>query len=254
MRRLWSQGAPLVGGVALALLIRAVLFETFYVPSESMLPTLLIGDHVFVNKFVYGARIPIIDLRLPALREPHRGEIIVFDLGRSGGRIRPLDQCSGCSSESFIKRLVGLPGDTVEVRGSVVLVNGQRLEWQRIGETVRDDKGVEHALLHERLDGCEHAILDRPGFEPPSMPARSIPEDHFFMLGDNRDSSNDSRFWGVVPRRDIRGPAFRIYWSWNNQESWLAMLNPVTWFRLLAGETRWGRTGSSLDCRLAVEE
>jgi len=242
-----------VGGVALALLIRAVLMETFYVPSESMLPTLLIGDHVFVNKFVYGARVPLTDWQLPALREPRRGEIIVFDLGRKGGRIRPLDECAGCSSESFIKRLVAVPGDRVEVRGSEVLVNGQHLEVQGTGESVRDDKGALHALILERLDGCEHGVLDRPGFEPPSMPERTIPEDHFFFLGDNRDSSNDSRFWGVVPRRDIRGPAFLIYWSWNNQESWLAMLNPLTWFRLLTGETRWSRTGDSLDCRVAAE-
>lgn len=243
-----------MGGVALALLIRALVVETFYVPSESMLPTLLIGDHVFVNKFVYGARIPGLDLQLPALREPRRGEILVFDLGRNGARIQPLDRCPGCPSESFIKRLVALPGDRVEVRGSEVLVNGERLAQQRTGESARDDKGVEHALLHEQLEACDHAVLDRPGFEPPSMAERSIPEGHYFFLGDNRDSSNDSRFWGVVPRRDIRGPAFRIYWSWNNQESWLSMLNPWTWFRLIASETRWSRAGDSLDCRLEVEE
>jgi signal peptidase I len=219
-----------------------------------MLPTLLIGDHVFVNKFVYGAHIPLLDVQLPALREPRRGEIVVFDLGRSGGRIQPLDRCPGCPSESFIKRLVALPGDRVEVRGGEVLVNGQHVARERTGESFLDDKGTVHALLRERLDGCDHAVLDRPDFDPPSMAERTVPAGSYFFLGDNRDASNDSRFWGVVPRRDIRGPAFLIYWSWNNRESWLAMLNPLTWLRLLASETRWSRTGDSLDCRAGAGE
>ena len=108
-RRVWDQIGPVALAVAIALLIRAMVIESYYVPSESMLPTLLIGDHVFVNKFVYGAKIPFTDVRLPALREPKRGEIAVFALGRRGpGQIWPLAGRPGYPAEGFVQRIVGL--------------------------------------------------------------------------------------------------------------------------------------------------
>ncbi len=246
-RRIWNQVAPLIGGVALALLIRAMIVETFYVPSESMLPSLLIGDHVFVSKFSYGSRIPFTDIRLPALRDPERGEVVVFDLGKRDSEICPLDRCPDYPLESFVKRVVGLPGDTVEVRRGTVLLNDQPLGVEWGTESFEDNHGRRLRMGREALPGAHHALLDHPAY--PGLPQGRVrvPEDHYFMLGDNRDFSNDSRGWGMVPRGDIRGPAVRIYWSWNNQESWAAMANPLTWIRLLAGETRWGRFGDKVE-------
>jgi len=251
-RRAWNQIAPLVGGVALALVIRALVLETFYVPSESMLSTLLVGDHVFVNKFVYGARIPGTDIRLPALREPRRGDVIVFDLGRKGGDICPLDRCPDYPGDAFIKRLIGLPGDSVEVSSRGVWLNDEKLESRDSGTTFQNERGFEMRVLEEELPSalgvCRHVALDHPLAPGQHLARVEVPPGHFLAMGDNRDESNDSRGWGFVPMEDVRGPAFLIYWSWNNRESWLAMLNPWTWIKLLWSETRWERFGGSLSC------
>ncbi|MCH2172671.1 signal peptidase I [Myxococcota bacterium] len=232
----------------MALLIRAMVVETFYVPSESMLPSLLIGDHVFVSKFSYGAHVPFTGIQLPALRDPERGEVVVFDLGKRGNEICPLDRCPDYPSESFVKRVIGLPGDTVELRGETVYVNDAPLpiEWTR--EVFEDTRGQKLRVGEEEIGGDSHLLLDHPSPTHPTLrqPRVFVPKDHYFMMGDNRDFSRDSRSWGFVPRADIRGPAVRIYWSWNNRESWAAMLNPLTWIRLLLYETRWGRTGEEV--------
>jgi signal peptidase I len=253
-RALWKQIEPFVGGVALALLIRALVLETFYVPSESMLSTLVVGDHVFVNKFVFGARIPFTDIRLPKLRDPQRGDVIVFDLGRKPGseEICPLDQCPKAPSDAFIKRLIGLPGDRVEINRMGVFVNGARLEQTRTAETVVSDHGVRLDVLEEALPSeqgiCRHIALDDPAMPGLREGSWVVPPGRYFMMGDNRDQSNDSRFWGFVPFEDVRGPAFWIYWSWNNREDWSFLVKPWVWFRLLTQETRWSRFGDSLSC------
>lgn len=244
MRRVWEQAAPLVWGVALALVIRALVIETFYVPSGSMLPTLLIGDHVIVNKFAYGARIPFTKVRLPALREPRRGDVVIFELGTRGlGQVCPLDRCPDYHSEGFVKRIVGLPGDSVELRDGELLLNGEPVAVRYEGETFSDERGQVLRVGVETLDGVEHALLDHPQRAGLPQPLLTVPEGHYFVLGDNRDNSNDSRGWGTVPQIDIKGPVMVIYWSWNNRGSWSSMLNPLTWWRLLTGETRWGRFG-----------
>ena len=243
MRWLWYQVGPLAGGIALALLIRAMVVETFYVPSGSMLPTLLIGDHVFVSKFSFGARIPFTDIHLPALRDPERGEVVVFDLGKRGSVICPLDRCPDYPNESFVKRILGMPGDVIELRRGQVYLNDEMLELSFGGETFEDASGRVMNWGSEVVSEKEHAVLDHPGSYGLSQPRIRVPEDHYFMMGDNRDFSNDSRGWGVVPRTDLRGPALRIYWSWNNQYSWPQMANPLNWLRLLWGETRWSRFG-----------
>jgi signal peptidase I len=220
--------------VALALVIRSLVIETFYVPSGSMLPTLLIGDLVIVNKFAYGARIPFTELRLPGLREPQRGDVVIFELGTRGrGEVCPLDRCPDYHAEGFVKRIVGLPGDTVEVQDDRVLLNGEPVAVRYDGETFTD----------ERDQVLRLGVEDHP--QRPGLPQRllTVPEGHYFVLGDNRDNSNDSRGWGTVPRIDIKGPVMVIYWSWNNRGSWSSMLNPLTWWRLLRGETRWERFG-----------
>ncbi len=253
-KRAWDQVAPLLVAVVLALGIRAVVVESYYVPSESMLPTLLIGDHVFVNKFVYGARVPFSDIHLPAVRDPERGEIVVFALGRrvtQAGKheICPLHRCPDYPSEGFIKRVVGLPGDVVEYRGNVLYLNGEPAAKHVTGREMRDERGLSFPILEQDLEQCRHEILgDHPRLPGLTRAPLRVPEGEYFMLGDNRDNSNDSRAWGTVRREDLRGPAFFMYWSWNNQESWAAMLNPLTWLRLLWGETRWERFGMGLDC------
>ena len=249
-RRAWDQIWPLAVAVLVALGIRAVVIESYYVPSESMLPTLLVGDHVFVNKFTYGAQIPLIGARLPAVRDPERGEIVVFALGRTrSGRICPLDECSDARAEGFVKRVVGLPGDRVEYRSGALYLNGSEVPAVETGGTFEGENAYEYLVEREDLAGCVHEVLDLPGREGLRHPAFTIPEGRYYMLGDNRDNSNDSRAWGTVRREELKGPVVLNYWSWNNRESWLAMLNPLTWIRLLWGEMRWGRIGMDYDCR-----
>lgn len=247
--RVWEQVGPLLLAVLIALGIRAMVIESYYVPSESMLPTLLIGDHVFVNKFVYGAKIPFTDVHLPALRDPKRGEIVVFALGRrNGGRICPLDECPEYPAEGFVKRVVGLPGDRVEHRGGVFYLNGEAVPAIENGERFTDNGGESLSMRQEELPDCVHDTVDHPRRGGLSHEPFVVPEGRYYFLGDNRDNSNDSRGWGTVPRTDLRGPVLVNYWSWNNQETWAAMLNPLTWFRLLTGEMRWGRIGMSYAC------
>jgi len=249
-RRAWDQIGPIVLAVAIALLIRAMVIESYYVPSESMLPTLLIGDHVFVNKFVYGAKIPFTDIRLPALRAPRRGEIAVFALGRRGpGQICPLDECPDYPSEGFVKRIVGLPGDRVEYRDGVLYVNDQRIPWEDTGRTFNDEGGREYKLENEMLPDCTHEVLDHPRMAGLGNAPFTVPPGRYYFLGDNRDNSNDSRAWGTVRLEELKGPVIVNYWSWNNQESWAAMLNPLTWVRLLLREMRWGRIGMTYRCQ-----
>lgn len=247
---IWEQVAPLAVAVLIALGIRAMVIESYYVPSESMLPTLLIGDHVFVNKFTYGSRIPFTDIQLPAVRDPERGEIVVFALGRKGPRkICPLDECPDYPAEGFVKRIAALPGDRVEHRDGVFYLNDEEVPTPATGEAFADDSGREHAVKTSQLPGCTHEILDDERRKSPlDHPAFTVPDDRYYFLGDNRDNSNDSRGWGTVPRRDLKGPVMINYWSWNNQESWLAMANPLTWIRLLLNEMRWGRIGMDYDC------
>lgn len=248
-RRIWDQVGPIALAVGIALLIRAMVVESYYVPSESMLPTLLIGDHVFVNKFVYGSHVPFTDIHLPALRDPRRGEIAVFALGRRGpGEICPLDECPNYPAEGFVKRIIGLPGDRVEYRGSALYVNDQRVPWQDTGRTFQDEGGREYMVYDEALPECGHEVLDHPRLPGLDNSAFVVPEGRYYFLGDNRDNSNDSRAWGTVRREHLKGPVIVNYWSWNNQESWPAMLNPLTWLRLLWGEMRWGRIGMTYSC------
>jgi signal peptidase I len=248
-RGLWDQVWPLAIAVLIALGIRSVVIESYYVPSESMLPTLLIGDHVFVNKFVFGARIPLTDIHLPSLREPTRGEIVVFALGRrKNGQICPLDQCPDAHAEGFVKRIVALPGDRVGYQNGTLYINGDPVSAIESGETFTDESQREYQVKREDLLGCSHDVLDLPRYAGLSDAEFKVPEGRYYMMGDNRDNSNDSRAWGTVRLEELKGPVILNYWSWNNQESWLAMINPLTWIRLLSEEMRWGRIGMDHRC------
>lgn len=241
---LWEQVSTLAFAVLIALGIRAFVVEPYRIPSGSMFPTLLIGDHLFVNKFVYGIKIPFTRVRLPGLREPQRGDVIVFTVAKLGQQTFPADQRPELSTEEFVKRIIGVPGDRLEFRGGKVWVNGQAIEPQPLDETFVDD--ASHALSVDAvdLDGRRFKILDDPMLPALEPPPVTVPPGRYFMLGDNRDHSKDSRVWGTVDLAEIKGPAFVIYWSWEFNGSWAELLNPLTWWRLLTREMRWDRIGT----------
>jgi signal peptidase I len=183
-------GEAIFVAVLLALIIRQFAVQAFTIPSGSMMDTLLIGDYILVNKFLYGAEIPFLDIHLPGLRAPERGDVIVFKY--------PNDE-----SRDFIKRIIGKGGDTVQVRDNHVWLNGALIEEPYVRS------GSFHATpaVHcGYLYACE--------------PLR-VPAGAYFVMGDNRDNSQDSRYWGFVKGEKIRGKAFLIYWSWNGETHWL---------------------------------
>lgn len=248
LRKLWNEVGTFAVAVALALAIRAFIVEPYRIPSESMLPTLLIGDHLFVNKFAYGVKIPFSDARLPALRAPERGDVVVFNVARDArGGIFPVDERSDLPTDQFVKRLIGLPGDTVEVRGGELYVNGALIPHEDTGETFRDK---DHRVLRvgrENLGGHVHAVLDEPRINGPELRPTTLPPDRYLMMGDNRDLSNDSRIWGTIRLADMKGPAFVLYWSWDWDGGWLELVNPLTWWELLTNRMRWDRIGDGIE-------
>jgi signal peptidase I len=174
--------------VVLTLVLRVFVVQAFRIPSESMLPTLQVGDFLFVNKFEYGPKIPFTHWRLPGLAKPKPGDVIVFQF--------PLEP-----NRDYIKRCVAVAGQTVEVRDKSLLVDGQK----------RDENYVvyEDQRVHPR--GFEL----RDNYGPYVVPPASL-----FMMGDNRDNSNDSRYWGPVDFDLVKGRAMFIYWSWDGERNW----------------------------------
>lgn len=187
--REWSEA--LIVAVVLALIIRTFLFQAFKIPSGSMLDTLLIGDHLLVNKFIYGTKLPFSDKRFLSVRLPERGDVVVFEFPEDAGK-------SYFQRRDFIKRVVGLPGDLVEVRAKQVYVNGKPFT---ISQEVHKDGQIIPAVAGPR----------------DYMAPVRVPENSYFVMGDNRDFSYDSRFWGVVENSKIKGLAFIKYWSWDRQ-------------------------------------
>ena len=242
---LGDQLRTLAIAVLIALAIRAFLIEPYRIPSESMLPTLLVGDHLFVNKFVYGIQIPFLDLRLPGLRKPARGDVVVFSVAKDGHQIHPADLRPDLPRERFVKRIVGLPGDSIDVRDEQVWLNGELLGQSPSEEVIEDEVGRTLRVVREQLGDREHlASYD---------PERSGPTGHFtvapgryFMMGDNRDDSNDSRKWGTVRLDEFKGPAVVLYWSWDWNGSWGELVYPGTWWTLFTERMRWSRVGDAI--------
>lgn len=248
LRRAWEQVGTILLAVVIALGIRAFVIEPFRIPSGSMLPTLLIGDHLFVNKFLYGAAIPFTDVRLPAIRDPERGDVVVFAVARDGERILPADQNPDLPRDDFVKRIVGLPGDRVEMRDGVVFVNGETVAQEDTGAIFVDEHRRKLKIEKELLAGCDHMILEDPmmrGLAHEDMRPLVVPPGRYFFLGDNRGYSRDSRDWGTVRREELKGPAFILYWSWNVRGNFLEFFNPVNWW---SAEKRWNRLLMPVRC------
>ena len=184
----------IVIAVLIAFFIRTFIIQAFKIPSGSMKPTLQIGDHILVTKFIYGVKIPIIRKTFVSISEPKRGDMVVF--------IYPEDR-----SKDFVKRVIGIGGDNIEIRNKKIYLNG--LPYNDNYGVYTDDMII------------PGAAQPRDNFGPVTVPPGSV-----FVMGDNRDQSYDSRFWGFVDLRDVLGKAFIIYWSWNNDE------HNVRWSRL----------------------
>lgn len=259
VRAIWDQVSTIVVAILIALVIRWFVIEPFRIPSESMLPTLLIGDHLFVNKFIYGPRIPFTDIRLPGWRMPERGDVVVFEVARNDGsipsvrdEISPADRHPSFPRDDFVKRVVGLPGDRIQIREGQVTVNGVPAEQIATGETFTNGRGSPLVLREEVLGECVHPILEDP-VSPSPWSRRGefvVPEGRYFMMGDNRDYSNDSRNWGTVRFEDMKGPAFILYWSWSVNGNALQFFNPVNWF---TADKRWDRFMEPVRCETPEE-
>lgn len=219
--------ALLVAAV-LALIIRAFVVQAFKIPTGSMLETLQIGDQLLVSKFHYGVKLPFTDKVLIPVSEPARGDIIVFEYpyDEKLDAMRP-----NMKDVDFVKRIVGLPGDTVEIRAKEVFVNGEKLNapWaQHTREDVVPNPMGGHPEVSfdpvMYFDHCEDATLYCSA-KRDWMPKFTVPAGQYFVMGDNRDESFDSRFWGFVKRESIKGKAMVIYWSWTGPSN-------IRWERL----------------------
>lgn len=188
----------------IVLILRAFLVEPFRIPSGSMIPTLLVGDFILVNKFGYGIRLPVINRKIIEIGDPARGDVVVFRY--------PEDP-----STPFIKRVVGLPGDQISYKQKRLWVNGEQVPYDDAGTYV----GVKSAVMHtgaeklvEHLDGKPHDLLITPRAYSFDWEG-TVPPNSYFVLGDNRDNSRDSRFWGFVPNENLIGRAFMIWMNWD---------------------------------------
>jgi len=210
--------------ILVVFLLRSFLVEPFKIPSGSMLPTLQVGDFILVNKFTYGIRLPIINVKLVDVNQVRRGEIMVFRYPEN-------------PSLDYIKRVVGLPGDRIAYRDKRLWINGKEIQATPDGEYNYVESGlnfVSARRLREMLGEHRHAILVQPEIPSVHLPgvrwfpfrdncayneagfSCTVPPGHYFLMGDNRDSSSDSRYWGFVPEANIVGKAFLIWWNFDD--------------------------------------
>jgi len=214
----WTAG--LFPVILIVFLLRSFLFEPFKIPSGSMVPTLLVGDLILVNKYHYGVRLPVINKKIIELNKPERGDVMVFRYPAN-------------PSIDYIKRVVGVPGDEVSYRNQRLYLNGKQVETQALPEFYDDDSTRYFKQYNEKLGPVEHNILvdvQRPSYIRPTDPfpykencsysaegvTCKVPAGHYFMMGDNRDNSEDSRFWGFVPDENIVGKAFFVWMNFGN--------------------------------------
>jgi len=210
----WREwGESLLVVLIIAFVVRSFVVAPFKIPSSSMVPTLDVGDYIFVLRYSYGLRIPFTNIQLMP-KAPHRGDVVVFDY--------PEDR-----SVDFIKRVIGLPGDTIDYKDNALYINGQKMPLTRIGNRayfMGDGNVDESGLYREDLMGVKHDVL-RKDFSIKDGEWK-VPPGEYFMLGDNRNNSRDSRFWGFVPQSYLVGRAAIIWWSWDKER------DAVRWDRL----------------------
>ncbi|MCP3870822.1 MAG: signal peptidase I [Gammaproteobacteria bacterium] len=211
--------------ILIVLLLRSFLVEPFRIPSGSMMPTLLVGDFILVNKYTYGLRLPVTGKKVVEIGEPERGDVVVFKYPQNPG----ID---------YIKRVVGTPGDSISYKNKALFVNGEVQKQTPLGIYTGVGSGASQTgslKNNEQLGDREHDILVNPlapdfgfGCQVLIRGPIVVPDNHYFVMGDNRDNSNDSRCWGLVPEKNLVGKAFGIWMSWDgNKEGF-----PVAWDRI----------------------
>ena len=202
------------------LLLRSFLIEPFRIPSGSMMPTLLVGDFILVNKYDYGIRLPVLNKKVYGIGSPQRGDVVVFRF--------PKDP-----SVDYIKRVVGVPGDRVVYRDKTLFINGEKIPQIPAGTYIGSGSGLSMSgadVRSEALGEVKHDILVAPRVNGVTADV-VVPEGHYFVMGDNRDNSNDSRYWGFVPDENLVGKAFMIWMNWDSA----------------AGGVGWDRIGDSIE-------
>ena len=239
---LWENVKSLAGAILIYLVINTFLIAAYRIPSGSMIPTLLIGDWLFVNKAVYGPHIPFTKAHLPSFNEPKRGEVIVFESPYQADEAARGDD----PTPTLVKRMVGMPGDTLYMRAGLLHVNGvaQRQGFGIVSKP--SERGVQPSDVSPLFDWQHRIELKQSRFgAAPAQPQLDhwgplvIPAGHYFMMGDNRYESKDSRYWGIVPRENIRGRPSFVYYSYRSGDETDRPLPFIT-------DIRWGRIGTRI--------
>ena len=235
LNTVWENFKSIAGALAIFLLLRAFIVEAYRIPSGSMIPTLLVGDWLFVNKAIFGAHVPFTSASLPAFREPRRGDVVVF--------VSPFqadeDSAGRDPTPTLVKRLVGTPGDTLYMRKGVVYLNGIA-QRQGYGINATPDSVMGNSVSWHFAWLKKAAITGSRFGSAPAQPTLDnwgpmiVPQRRLFMMGDSRYNSKDSRYWGFVPRENVRGKPLFVYYSYNADDSDrpLPMLTDIRWTRI----------------------
>ena len=235
LNTVWENFKSIAGALAIFLLLRAFIVEAYRIPSGSMIPTLLVGDWLFVNKAIFGAHVPFTSASLPAFREPRRGDVVVF--------VSPFqadeDSAGRDPTPTLVKRLIGTPGDTLYMRKGVVYLNGIA-QRQGYGINATPDSVMGNSVSWHFAWLKKAAITGSRFGSAPAQPTLDnwgpmiVPQRRLFMMGDSRYNSKDSRYWGFVPRENVRGKPLFVYYSYNADDSDrpLPMLTDIRWTRI----------------------
>jgi signal peptidase I len=231
-RRVWDNAKSLAGTIAIFLFLRTFFIEAYRIPSGSMIPALLVGDWLFVNKLVYGPHVPFTGYNLPGYGEPARGDVVVFESP-------PQSDQPDDPTPTLVKRLIGMPQDTIYMRDGMVYINGLA---QRQGFPAADQSKGDPNEVSELFDWQKRVGLSASRFgAAPAQPTHDnwgpfiVPAAHFFMMGDNRYSSKDSRYWGFVPRKNVRGRPLFVYYSYvpgEESDRPLPFITDIRWSRI----------------------